>query len=98
MSMLSPPDNDTSCYLDGITEEYDSDELLTAEEETIGEEVAILTWLWTFPQVSDSVEKKVFFRQWAGDDAISRYVSFSCIGRVQRIMTHFLFCIFQIMN
>jgi hypothetical protein len=94
--MLSPPDNDTSRYLDEITEEYDSDELLTAEEETIGEEVAILTWLWTFPQVSDSVEKKVFFRQWAGDDAISRYVSFSLHWRSSKY--HDSFSILHVSN
>lgn len=72
--MLSPPvDKDSSRFLDEVTEEYDSDELLTAEDE-IGEEVAILSWLWTFPQVSESVEEKEFFRQWTSDATISRYV------------------------
>ena len=75
-SMLSPADENTSRYLDEITEEYDSDDLLTTEEETIGEEGAILTWLWTFPQVSGSVKRKTFFRQWTTDDDISRWVSF----------------------
>ena len=75
LDMLEQPtDNDSSRYLDEVTEEYDSDELLTAEDEMVGEESAILSWLWTFPQVSDSIEEKLFFHQWVNDDTISRYV------------------------
>lgn len=68
--MISSIEQNPHRYLDEVTEDTDDEELLTEEDETIGEENAILAWLQSFPQISQN--KLVFSKDWSHDTIISR--------------------------
>jgi hypothetical protein len=60
-------------YFDEMSEDTDHDiEYVTEEEEIVAKEQALLTWLWSFPQISNVVNESTFKNEWLDNALISR--------------------------
>jgi len=68
--MLSSIEQTSHRYLDEVTDDTDDEELLTEEDEIIGEEYAILAWLRSFPQISQN--KETLSKDWSQNEIVSR--------------------------
>jgi len=59
-------------YLDEMVEDNEDVENITVEEDLVAKEQAILAWLWTFPQVSNSIDESTLMKKWAKDGIVAR--------------------------
>jgi hypothetical protein len=59
-------------YLDEMSEDTDEIEYVTEEEEIVAKEQAILSWLWTFPQISNVINESIFRNEGLENVEISR--------------------------
>eukprot|EP00557_Chaetoceros_sp_GSL56_P014731 CAMPEP_0176481868 /NCGR_PEP_ID=MMETSP0200_2-20121128/3065_1 /TAXON_ID=947934 /ORGANISM="Chaetoceros sp., Strain GSL56" /LENGTH=1065 /DNA_ID=CAMNT_0017878133 /DNA_START=24 /DNA_END=3221 /DNA_ORIENTATION=+ len=66
--MISPQ------YLDDLVDDTDEIEYVTEEEEIVAKEQAILTWLWTFPQISNVIDESTFKNERLENVEISRAI------------------------
>ncbi len=78
-TMMSPTQ-----YLDGVLEGHESDEDLCTDdeaEEEISKELAVISWLQTFPHVSSvGGDVQTLMKEWYENKNLLRYVLFNLLS------------------